>query len=206
MLKNNLNSVFLKILPWNAKTFDTILLKYWGLSGAKTCKYCRSRQELSNEFLLAKSASIQPRTSLSKLGGKFYSLFIRLLLRTSQRRVIHGRAHRPAAVGRRPYADAIVGREPAPRDLKQAACAKRRAKSDTVLLDFRQALLRRTWQGSFSAVSKPNFASQYALESSRRDLHNALLCTVLESNPKKRGSTVLVESGCSKLNFLFENR
>ena len=34
-------------------------------------------------------------------------------------------------------------------------------------------------QGSFSAVSKPTFASKYSLESSRRDLHNALLCTVL---------------------------
>ena len=34
-----------------------------------------------------------------------------------------------------------------------------------------------TLQGSFSAVSKPNFASKYSLESSRRDLHNALLCT-----------------------------
>ena len=38
-----------------------------------------------------------------------------------------------------------------------------------------------TLQGSCSAVSKPNFASKYSLESSRRDLHNALLCTVLES-------------------------
>ena len=38
-----------------------------------------------------------------------------------------------------------------------------------------------TLQGSFSAVSKPNFASIYALESSRRDLHNALLCTVLNA-------------------------
>ena len=36
-------------------------------------------------------------------------------------------------------------------------------------------------QGSFSAVSKPNVATKYALESSRRDLHNALLCTILES-------------------------
>ena len=34
-------------------------------------------------------------------------------------------------------------------------------------------------KGSFSVVSKPNFASKYALESSRRDLQNALLCTVL---------------------------
>ena len=36
-------------------------------------------------------------------------------------------------------------------------------------------------KGSFSAVSKLNFASKYALESSRRDLHNALLCTALQS-------------------------
>ena len=36
-------------------------------------------------------------------------------------------------------------------------------------------------QGSFSAVSTPIFASKYSLESSRRDLHNALLCTVLQS-------------------------
>ena len=40
-------------------------------------------------------------------------------------------------------------------------------------------LLRQTLESSFSAVSKPNFASKYSLESSRRDLHNALLCTVL---------------------------
>ena len=33
-----------------------------------------------------------------------------------------------------------------------------------------------------SAVSKPNFASKYAFESSRRDLHNALLCTALKSH------------------------
>ncbi len=36
-----------------------------------------------------------------------------------------------------------------------------------------------TLQGSFSAVSKPNFAS--TCESSRRDLHDVLLCTVLRS-------------------------
>ena len=45
-----------------------------------------------------------------------------------------------------------------------------------------------TLKGSFSAVSKPNFASKYALESSRRNLQNALLCTVLVF---------------SRLNFLF---
>ena len=31
------------------------------------------------------------------------------------------------------------------------------------------------------AVSKADFASKYAFESSRRDLHNALLCTALQS-------------------------
>ena len=36
-----------------------------------------------------------------------------------------------------------------------------------------------TCKGSFSAVSTPIFASKYSLESSRRDLHNAFLCTVL---------------------------
>ena len=39
--------------------------------------------------------------------------------------------------------------------------------------------MRQTLQGSFSAVSKRNFASKYAFDSSRRDLHNGLLCTVL---------------------------
>ena len=39
-----------------------------------------------------------------------------------------------------------------------------------------------TLEGSFSTVSKPNFASKYAFESSRRDLHNALLCTALKSH------------------------
>ena len=33
-------------------------------------------------------------------------------------------------------------------------------------------------RGSFSAVSTPMFASKYSLESSRRDLHDGLLCTV----------------------------
>ena len=36
-----------------------------------------------------------------------------------------------------------------------------------------------TLQGSFSAVSHPIFESNYSLKSSRRDLHNALLCIPL---------------------------
>ena len=48
-----------------------------------------------------------------------------------------------------------------------------------------------TLKGSFSAVSKQNVASKYALESTRRDLQNALLCTVLESNPKNQENLAL---------------
>ena len=47
----------LKICRKNRKhvnTFDENFLKYCGLSGAKACKSCRSRQELSNEYFLAK--------------------------------------------------------------------------------------------------------------------------------------------------------
>ena len=44
-----------------------------------------------------------------------------------------------------------------------------------------RSIADRTLQGSFSAVSKPNFARKYAFESSHRDLHNALLCTALQS-------------------------
>ena len=36
-----------------------------------------------------------------------------------------------------------------------------------------------TLQGSFSSVSKTNFATKYSFENSRRDLHNTLLCTAL---------------------------
>ena len=46
----------------------------------------------------------------------------------------------------------------------------------------RRSRIRQTLEGSFSAVSKPNFASKYAFESSRRDLHNALLCTAQKSH------------------------
>ena len=44
-----------------------------------------------------------------------------------------------------------------------------------------------TLQGSFSAVSKPNFATKYSSKSSRRDLHNALLCTVFGIQIRKAG-------------------
>ena len=47
-------TMLFEILWKNAKIRDENFLKYWGLSGAKACKSCRSRQELSNEYLLAK--------------------------------------------------------------------------------------------------------------------------------------------------------
>ena len=52
-----------------------------GLSGAKECTSCRSLQEFSNsnEYLLAKCTSIQPRTSLSKLGDDSIHFFNSLL-------------------------------------------------------------------------------------------------------------------------------
>ena len=42
-----------------------------------------------------------------------------------------------------------------------------------------------TLKGSFSVVSKPKFARKYALESSRRHLHNALLCTFSKLTPSQ---------------------
>ena len=48
-----------------------------------------------------------------------------------------------------------------------------------------------TLKGSFSALSKPNFTSNYALERSRRDLLSALLCTVLVESVWVKKDTVL---------------
>ena len=48
MLKNE------NFIIHSRKKFDDFWLKFWSLSGAKVCESCRSRQELSNEYLLAK--------------------------------------------------------------------------------------------------------------------------------------------------------
>ena len=53
------------------------------------------------------------------------------------------------------------------------------------MLDLTQLSNYLTLKGSFSAVSKPNFATKYALESSRRDLQNPLLCNVLVGSVSK---------------------
>ena len=62
-----------------------------------------------------------------------------------------------------PFPPPLHGHGPAPRRMKARGRANER-------------------QGSFSAVSKPHFATKYSLESSRRDLHNTLLCTALQSH------------------------
>ena len=46
---------------------------------------------------------------------------------------------------------------------------------------FPRARTFELYRARFSAVAKPTFASQYSLKSSRRDLHYAPFCTVLES-------------------------
>ena len=44
--------------------------------------------------------------------------------------------------------------------------------------------------GPFSAASKPNFASKYSFESSRRDLNNTLLCTPLKPHFCQKNSRI----------------
>ena len=70
---------------------------------------------------------------------------------------------------------ATLGRRRAPRPRGRAKKAASRADEELRVA----AAAPDGGGGSFSALSKPNFASKYAFESSRRDLHNALLCTVL---------------------------
>ena len=53
--------------PKNTKKFHEIVLKYSGLSGAKACKSCRSRQELSNGYFLAKFGADTEENGSSKI-------------------------------------------------------------------------------------------------------------------------------------------
>ena len=83
---------------------------------------------------------------------------------------------------------------------RTGATPRRRTRASTrtrpTMLGLTQLSDYLTLKGSFSAVSKPNFPSNYALESSRRDLQNALLCTVLVS---------LSSMFCLKIAKLFAN-
>ena len=139
---------------------------------------CRSRRELSNAYLLAKfgfdTAGLPASQPAENDPCKVCPDRIVSLPRSSQR-LSSGRADRARGgrgAGGGPRA-AREGTEPVPsRDGVPAS--RERARSGHGM--------RQTLQGSFSAVSKPNFARKYAFESSRRDLHNALLCTALKSH------------------------
>ena len=58
-----------------------------------------------------------------------------------------------------------------------------------------------TSRGSFSAVSTPIFASKCSLESSRRDLYNGLLCTVIQSQNFSQNSSTFFREWM--MNFRF---
>ena len=62
-----------------------------------------------------------------------------------------------------------------------------------------------TLEGSFSAVSTPIFASKYAFESPRRDLHNALLCTALQSHFFSNFAKILLFFFFAKFSKIFAN-
>ena len=66
--------------------------------------------------------------------------------------------------------------------LPRTARLRRRSAAAPVRADAPDRGDVQTLQGSFSAVSKPIFASKYAFESSRRDIHIALLRTPLKSH------------------------
>ena len=56
-----------------------IFLKFWDLSGAKECKFCRSRKMQQNELLVAIVAVDTAENEPLKVWEWFHSLFIRLL-------------------------------------------------------------------------------------------------------------------------------
>ena len=57
------------------KNVDDFWLKFWDLSGAKECKSCRYRQELSNEYLLAKIGVDTAENEPLKVRRKIQSIF-----------------------------------------------------------------------------------------------------------------------------------
>ena len=167
---------------------------------------CRSRRELSNEYLLAKfgfdtaenepckvcplSAYRSPRCETSDQGkhegvrcpgsgsDRARNRSVRWL-RIAHRidcSMLLCRVHVPHGA-----APVDVWR-PLKCDIRRASwVANKSFEISKFKFNISESSNLRTSQGSFSAVSKPIFASKYSLESSRRDLHNVLLCTVLRS-------------------------
>ena len=66
------------------KHVDDFWLKFWDLSGAEDVNIIDLVKSFPTSIYLQKSASIQPRTSPSKFGGKFNSLFTSLLTRAAR--------------------------------------------------------------------------------------------------------------------------
>ena len=126
--------------------------------GAKVCECCKSRHELSKEYLVFPSTcKHRLRYSRERASSSFYEL---------------GYRPSPHSGSTRPVSTAPRTR----RAFEVISTALSIHPNGLGVLE----LGRQTLEGSFWAVSKPNFASKYAFESSRRDLHNALLCTALK--------------------------
>ena len=79
------------------KNADGFLLKYCDLSVAKVCKFCRSRQELSNEYSLANIGVDTAENDLLEVWGNI-QFIIQLPPRCQGRRVAHERAARRTAL------------------------------------------------------------------------------------------------------------
>ena len=95
------NSFFIR-----EKNVDDFWLKFWDLSGAKMCKSWRSRQELSNECLLAKIGVDTAENEPLKVWGKIQFIihsppYLSDALRAepnlaqSSTEIIESRGHRP---------------------------------------------------------------------------------------------------------------
>ena len=130
--------------------------KRWDYRAVQRSALCRSRRELSNAYLVAKFGLDTAENEPCQVWPS---------------RAASRRRRRSRACWRSPR-----------RCSRTRRCRGRRwpaasgAGSAWICHGMRQTL-----QGSFSAVSKPKFATKYAFESSRRDLHNALLRTALQS-------------------------
>ena len=100
---------------------------------------------------LQTSASIQPRTSPSKFGGKYSLLFTSLLSpgEVGVRLAREGRG--PEAERRRARQGAELARLPGRHPFQAALRSGLRSRRG----------MRQTLEGSFSAVSMPNFARKY---------------------------------------------
>ena len=110
-------------------------------------------ESFPTSIYMQKSASIQPITSLSKFGGKFNSLFIRLLIhlveqRDSRTAIEVGRPGDPELVGVLPVADEGQLGHVRPR---AAIRAPRRPRQD---LRPRERVAGRGWQGAVACTVK----------------------------------------------------